>query len=146
MIRENLVQGDDLLGSVKDVLDRKGVTSQIKARIRAEVYHALEDKTVSAPTKPKGVYLASEIMKDFLQNMKYSSTLSVFSEEVGVSEDGPVDRDFILHELGLNGAETDRSIPLIMLLVNHLAKNKDQVLRERLDEAAKVKVSPDGTP
>ena len=46
MIRDEIVSQEDLLDAVKHALERKGTLQKVKAHIRAEVYHTLEDKTV----------------------------------------------------------------------------------------------------
>ena len=44
---ENIESNEDLSLAVKTALERKGVLKDIRAKIRAEVYHTLEDKTVT---------------------------------------------------------------------------------------------------
>ena len=46
MIRDEIVSQEDLLEAVTHALDRKGTLQKVKAHIRAEVYHTLEDKNV----------------------------------------------------------------------------------------------------
>ena len=46
MIREEIVSQADLLEAVSNALERKGTLQKVKAHIRAEVYHTLEDKSV----------------------------------------------------------------------------------------------------
>ena len=47
MLNDDIQSNDDLSLAVKGALERKGVLKDIRAKIRAEVYHTLEDKTVT---------------------------------------------------------------------------------------------------
>lgn len=135
MIKEDILTTDDLIGSVKEVLNRRGVIDTLKARIRAEVYHTLEEKSIVGvpPKKPLEVYLASEIVRDFLMSMKLDCSLSVFCQENGQPSEMNVDRAFIGEELGYNMTalgvtathSTQPEAPLLVLLIQSLMKQKD---------------------
>ena len=74
---------DALADVVKSALSRKGVLNALKAKLRAEIFHVLENKEETVPEKTKEVFLAAEIVRDFLSLLKLDNTLSVFMEEVG---------------------------------------------------------------
>jgi lisH domain-containing protein FOPNL len=116
---------EDILNVVKEALEGKGVLSTMKARIRAEIFHTLDDKSVQMPKKPKDVYLANEIIRDYLSCMKLDSTLSVLSDEIGESSNEKgVDREFLGGELGFNTIGCDKETPLLMLLIQFYIKHK----------------------
>jgi lisH domain-containing protein FOPNL len=76
-------EDEDILTLVREALRRRGTLSKIKANIRAEVYHALEDKSAEVPRKPHEIYVVSELVREFLMKLNYNNTLSVFNEETG---------------------------------------------------------------
>ena len=115
---------DDALASVvKAALSRKGVLSALKSKLRAEIFHVLENKQEPQPEKTKEVYLATELIRDFMTHLKLENSLSVFMEEIGCNEEIRVDRPFIASEVGLSS--TNESVPLLLLLIEHLVHNKD---------------------
>lgn len=116
----------DLIEIVKEALTQKGVFSELKARVRAEVYHLLEDKTVEMPKKHVELFLSIELIREFLVSMKLDNSLSVFTEEIGrASEETGINREFLGSELGFNTFHSDNSVPLITMIVQKLVKDKD---------------------
>ena len=83
------------------------------------------------PSKPKDVFIAFEIIREFLINFQFDNTTSVFCEESGQPDQMLVDREFIVGELGLNATESNEKIPLLVLIIQYLSKLK----RDRLDAA-----------
>jgi lisH domain-containing protein FOPNL len=112
---------DDLKTAVRTALESKGVIHDMKAKIRAEIYHTVEDKSVTTPERPAEVYLASELIKEFLNLFHLNNTSSVFHEEFCQSMDMSIDRQFIANELGFNlPAYDNKEIPLLVILVQYL--------------------------
>lgn len=138
MLREEIHTDNDLVDAVKEALERKGILSQIKAQIRAEVFHSLEDKTVSLPEKPPDVFIATELVKELLITLKLNNTLSVFCEEVGQPGEMGIDREFIGGEVGLNTIGTNTNIPLLILIIQYLKKNKFDCLDNNKDVSLAV--------
>ena len=50
----------------RQALEKKGVIKDLKARLRADVYQCLEDKSVKMPEKPADVFLATELIRELL--------------------------------------------------------------------------------
>ena len=120
----------DLAEVVKEALNRRGVLAKVKANVRAEIFHALEDKTVTMPDKPRETFLASELIREFLQLSGLNNSLSVYSEENGQPAEMAVDREFIGGELGVNVQDNvvgTASVPLLVLLVKHLLDQKEDL-------------------
>jgi len=120
----------DLAEVVKEALSRRGVLNKVKANIRAEIFHALEDKTVTMPDKPREVFLASELVREFLQLSGLHNSLSVYSEENGQPVEMAVDREFVGGELGVNVQDSvvgTAAVPLLTLLVKHLIDQKEDL-------------------
>lgn len=122
MSRNEIVADVDLINAVQDALKRRGLYSKLKAQVRAEVYNILEDKAVPLPEKPPEVFIASELIKEFLSLLNLNNTLSVFCEEMGQPREMAVDRGVIGAELGLNTLATEPSIPLLMMIIEHLKR------------------------
>ena len=124
MIRDEIVAQSDLVEAICEALKRKGVYSKIKSQLRAEVFHTLEDKTTVAPDKPRDVYLAAELIREFMIKFKLNNSLSVFCEELGQPSEMAVNREFLGGELGLNTLDTDSNIPLLISVLQHLTDKK----------------------
>jgi lisH domain-containing protein FOPNL len=131
MMEEEISLENDLKLAIKEALDRKGVMKDMRARLRASVFHCLEDKSVPLPTKKsKDLYLSTELVREFLISLNLENTLSVFCEELGQESEMNCDKEFVAGELGFNvrprnGEENIDSIPLLTLLVQQARLNKD---------------------
>jgi hypothetical protein len=124
MNRNEIVPDIDIINAVQDAMKRRGLFSKLKAQVRAEVYHILEDKTVSMPEKPPDIFVASELVKEFLSLLGLKNSLAVFCEEMGQPREMAVDRGVIGAELGLNTLGTEPSLPLLMMIVEHLKRTR----------------------
>ena len=125
--------GEELASTVRSTLEYKGVLQGIKAKLRASIYHILEDKTVGAPSeKPVDLILASELVREFLMHMDYSNTLSVFIDESGHPAQMYVDRNAVGGELGIDisGNEDNEDVPLLVLLVQYMKRMKEKYENE----------------
>lgn len=120
----------DLVLAVEDALKRRGVLSKMKAQMRAEVFHSLEDKSATYPSKPPDVFIAAELIKEFLMLLKLDNTLSVFCEEMGQPNEMTVDRNFLGLELGLNTLGTDPKMPLLLSIIQYLKKDRAEFLKQ----------------
>jgi lisH domain-containing protein FOPNL len=118
----------DLVFAVDEALKRRGVLGKMKAQMRAEVFHALNDSTVIMPEKPPDIFLASELIREFLMAFNLNNTLTVFCEELGQPPEMNLDRLMIGNELGVNTVGSDEKIPLLVLLMQFLKKNRRSYL------------------
>ena len=143
MIAENIDSSDDLTSAVREALERRGVLSSLKAKLRTEVFHALEDKSVSMPEKPHDVLIATELIRDLLMCFRFDNTNSVFCEESGQPAEMNVDRSFLSNELGFNLTAKEQNnsarIPVLVLLIQQLRRMKSQheidLMSTRVDTA-----------
>ena len=62
---------------VKETLEDRGVLGQIKARIRAEVFHALEEDTEPSPPLGNENMFINELIREYYEFNKYKYSLSV---------------------------------------------------------------------
>lgn len=132
MNRQEIVSDVDLVDAVKDALLKNGAYNKLKSQLRAEIYSILEDKEVQSPEKPAVVFLAAEIIKEFLIKFKLNNTLSVFSEEMGHPHQMYTDKDFIGQELGLNLLGVDDNLPILIHLLQYLRKDRGELMKQSL--------------
>ena len=126
-IADQIDSTSELSEAIYETLNRRGILNQIKAKLRAEIYNTIEDKTAPSPSKPHEVFLASELIREFMMSSKLDSSLSVFNEEQGQPAEMTVDREFVGAELGFNMIDergTER-VPLLVMLVKHLMLQKE---------------------
>ncbi|XP_012866599.1 PREDICTED: lisH domain-containing protein FOPNL isoform X4 [Dipodomys ordii] len=62
---------------LKDTLEKRGVLGYLKARIRAEVFHALDDDQEPRPPLSHENLLINELIREYLDFNKYKYTESV---------------------------------------------------------------------
>lgn len=62
---------------VKETLEHRGVLNQLKARIRAEVFSALDDQAEEKPSLSNENLLINELIREYLEYNKYKYTASV---------------------------------------------------------------------
>ena len=62
---------------MKDTLEDRGVLGEMKARIRAEVFHALEEDTEPSPPLGNENMFINELIREYLHFNKYKYSQSV---------------------------------------------------------------------
>ncbi|GAB1300028.1 Centrosomal protein 20 [Apodemus speciosus] len=67
----------ELKAVLKDTLERRGVLGHLKARIRAEVFSALDDDREPRPSLSHENLLINELIREYLEFNKYKYTASV---------------------------------------------------------------------
>ncbi|NWV00380.1 FOPNL protein, partial [Upupa epops] len=103
---------------LKDTLEKRGALGQIKARIRAEVFNALDDQTVPRPPLSHENLLINELIREYLEYNKYKYTASVLTSESGQPE-VPLDREFLARELNIVEDTNGKSVPLLYGIISH---------------------------
>nr|XP_044986391.1 centrosomal protein 20 isoform X3 [Jaculus jaculus] len=88
----------ELKAVLKDTLEKKGVLGHLKARIRAEVFNALDDDCEPRPSLSHENLLINELIREYLEFNKYKYTASVLTAESGQPV-VPLDRQFLIREL-----------------------------------------------
>ncbi|XP_047922327.2 centrosomal protein 20 isoform X6 [Anser cygnoides] len=69
----------ELKQALKEALEKRGVLGQIKANIRAEVFHALDDQSEPRPPLSPENLLINELVREYLEYNKYKYTASVLT-------------------------------------------------------------------
>ncbi|XP_061086626.1 lisH domain-containing protein FOPNL [Conger conger] len=108
----------ELKAALKETLEARGVLGQLKARIRAEVFNALDDQTETRPALSHENLLINELIREYLEFNKYRYTASVLISESGQPE-VPLDRQFMTNELNVVEDPSCRSVPLLYGLLSH---------------------------
>ncbi|XP_038007780.1 centrosomal protein 20 isoform X3 [Motacilla alba alba] len=99
----------ELKAVLKDTLEKRGALAQIKARIRAEVFNALDDQSEPRPTLSRENLLINELIREYLEYNKYKYTASVLTAESGQPE-VPLDRQFLAKELNIVEDASGKSV------------------------------------
>ncbi|KAJ8413611.1 hypothetical protein AAFF_G00081180 [Aldrovandia affinis] len=108
----------ELKSALKETLEARGVLGQLKARIRAEVFNALDDQSEPRPALSHENLLINELIREYLEFNKYRYTASVLISESGQPE-VPLDRQFLTNELNVVEDPSARSVPLLYGLLSH---------------------------
>ncbi|KAL1778904.1 hypothetical protein HispidOSU_008336 [Sigmodon hispidus] len=111
----------ELKAVLKDTLEKKGVLGHLKARIRAEVFNALDDDHEPRPSLSHENLLINELIREYLEFNKYKYTASVLIAESG-QPIVPLDRQFLIRELNAFEESKDNSIPLLYGILAHFLR------------------------
>ena len=121
---------EDLKSVLKETLDNRGVLNQIRARIRAEVFSALDDQTESKPILSNENMLINELIREYLEFNKYKYTNTVLLAESGQPED-PVDRNFLAAEMNITETASSQKLPILYGLVSYFLEQRNSSVPER---------------
>ncbi|ELU16884.1 hypothetical protein CAPTEDRAFT_190202 [Capitella teleta] len=114
----------DLNSAVKETLEHRGVLQEVKARLRAEVFHVLNDHQEQRPPLTNENILITELIREYLDFNNYKYTASVLQSESGQPTQ-KLDREFLKQELNVvEDAETG-SVPLLYSIIgNYISHRK----------------------
>eukprot|EP00747_Dinoflagellata_sp_TGD_P168720 gnl/TRDRNA2_/TRDRNA2_195799_c0_seq1.p1 gnl/TRDRNA2_/TRDRNA2_195799_c0~~gnl/TRDRNA2_/TRDRNA2_195799_c0_seq1.p1 ORF type:complete len:199 (+),score=43.41 gnl/TRDRNA2_/TRDRNA2_195799_c0_seq1:63-599(+) len=116
---------DELKEALVETLENRGVLGQVKAKVRAEIFAALDDEQVKRPELPKENVVINELIREYLEYNGYHHTLSVLLPESGHPEVRQFNREFLAGELRMREDARSQSLPLIYALVRDLRSNAD---------------------
>ncbi|NXP17501.1 FOPNL protein, partial [Scytalopus superciliaris] len=108
----------ELKAVLKDTLEKRGALAEIKARIRAEVFNALDDQSEPRPPLSHENLLINELIREYLEHNRYRYTASVLTAESGQPE-VPLDRQFLAKELNVVEDASGKSVPLLYGILSH---------------------------
>uniref|UniRef100_A0A668S114 Centrosomal protein 20 n=2 Tax=Oreochromis aureus TaxID=47969 RepID=A0A668S114_OREAU len=115
----------ELKCALRETLESRGVLGQLKARIRAEVFSALDDQREPRPPLSHENLIINELIREYLEFNKYRYTASVLTAESGQPE-VPLDRQFLANELKVTEDPSSKSVPLLYGLVSHCVNSSDK--------------------
>ncbi|XP_070580957.1 centrosomal protein 20-like [Ptychodera flava] len=117
----------ELKSVLKETLENRGALGQIKARIRAEIFNALDDQTDPRPPLSNENMLINELIREYMEFNKYKYSESVFLAESG-QPTTPLDRQFLSKELNIAEDRDTATVPLLYGIVAHfLSRSKQDV-------------------
>ncbi|XP_065500924.1 centrosomal protein 20 isoform X3 [Caloenas nicobarica] len=109
----------ELKAVLKDTLEKRGALGEIKARIRAEIFNALDDQSEPRPQLSHENLLINELIREYLEYNKYKYAASVLIAESGQPEQ-PLDRQFLARELNVIEDVNGKSVrPLLYGIISH---------------------------
>ncbi|NXM06923.1 FOPNL protein, partial [Tyrannus savana] len=121
---------------LKDTLEKRGALAEIKARIRAEVFNALDDQSEPRPPLSRENLLINELIREYLEYNRYKYTASVLTAESGQPE-VPLDRQFLAKELNVVEDASGKSVPLLYGILSHfLHGGKEESTRNTLPKGS----------
>uniref|UniRef100_A0A8C6ITI3 Centrosomal protein 20 n=1 Tax=Melopsittacus undulatus TaxID=13146 RepID=A0A8C6ITI3_MELUD len=103
---------------LKETLERKGALGQIRARIRTEVFEALDDPNEPRPLLTRENFLINELIREYLKYNKYNNAAHVLTAESGQPEVS-LDRQFLVQELNIVESTSGKSVPLLYAILSH---------------------------
>ncbi|XP_040000990.1 lisH domain-containing protein FOPNL isoform X2 [Xiphias gladius] len=113
----------ELKCAVRETLESRGVLGQLKARIRAEVFSALDDQREPRPPLSHENLLVNELIREYLEFNKYRYTASVLT--AAGQPEVPLDRQFLANELKVAEDASSKSVPLLYGLVSYFLNSSD---------------------
>lgn len=115
---------EDLKAVLKETLENRGVLSQVRARIRAEVFNALDEQTEVKPSLSNENLLINELIREYLEFNKYKYTNSVLTVESGQPKD-PIERRFLAKELHIEDTRDSSKVPILYGIVSHFLQGNN---------------------
>ncbi|NXQ94888.1 FOPNL protein, partial [Sagittarius serpentarius] len=120
---------------LKDTLEKRGALGQIKARIRAEVFNALDDQSEPRPPLSHENLLINELIREYLEYNNYKYAASVLTAESGQPE-VPLDRQFLAKELNIVEDANGKSVPLLYGILSHFLHGGEGSTQNTLPKAS----------
>ncbi|XP_072466519.1 centrosomal protein 20 isoform X1 [Notamacropus eugenii] len=115
----------ELKAVLKDTLEKRGVLGHLRAKIRAEVFNALDDQGEKPPPLSHENLLINELIREYLEFNKYKYSASVLTAESGQPAT-PLERQFLIKELNIYEDSNAKTVPLLYGIIAHfLHANKD---------------------
>uniref|UniRef100_A0A8C3KMX9 Centrosomal protein 20 n=1 Tax=Calidris pygmaea TaxID=425635 RepID=A0A8C3KMX9_9CHAR len=136
----------ELKAVLRDTLEKRGALGQIKARIRAEVFNALDDQSEPRPPLSRENLLINELIREYLEYNKYKYAASVLTAESGQPE-VPLDRQFLAKELNVVEDANAKSVPLLYGILSHfLHGGKEESTQNSLSKVSLLNYQNLGKP
>mmetsp|Transcript_9600 Transcript_9600/g.24558 ORF Transcript_9600/g.24558 Transcript_9600/m.24558 type:complete len:107 (-) Transcript_9600:268-588(-) len=102
---------NQLKDALKDALDKRGTLNELKAKVRSEVYSAIDDtKGVAKPEPSEETEIINELIREYLKFNNYRNTLSVMIPETGIGEVTKKTRTQIAEKLSVTETRESREL------------------------------------
>ena len=119
---------DDLKSVLRETLEQKGVLNDVKAKIRAEIFTALDAENTNRPQLSNENMIINEMIREYLEYNRYYNTASVLVTETGQPSEPPFDREFLHRKFGVSSQARGArpGMPLLYELIYGLRPELDQ--------------------
>ena len=107
---------NELKEVLKEQLESSGVLNDVRCRLRAEIFRALNDASPAAARPAAENALIVDLIREFLLFNSYHHALGVLTAETGVGGE-PLPRDVLAQQLRVEEDEHTRQLPLLYSLV-----------------------------
>ena len=128
---------DDLKGVLRETLEQRGVLNDVKAKIRAEIFTALDADNAGKPQLSNENMIINEMIREYLEYNKYYNSASVLVTETGQPNEPPFDREFLHRKFGISsrtgGTSNKPNVPVLYELLFGL-KPETAAANETLNE------------
>ena len=104
---------NELKEVLKETLEEIGTLSQIRAKIRAEIFSTLNDTPPSRPDLSNENMIINELIREYLTFNGYQHTLAVFLPESGQPVNPPMERRDITRQLKIVEDRKSQELPLM---------------------------------
>lgn len=104
---------EDLKAVLKETLESKGVLNDIRSKIRAEIFTALDSENTGKPKLSNENMIINEMIREYLEYNKYYNTLSVLVTESGQPEEPPFDREYLHKKFSITSSKSSGKVPLL---------------------------------
>ena len=106
---------EDLKNVLKETLEQKGVLNDIRAKIRAEVFTALDSDVAGKPKLSNENMIINEMIREYLEYNRYYNTSSVLIAESGQPVEPPFDKEYLQKKFSVAGG--NKGVPLLYELI-----------------------------
>lgn len=108
--------------ALREALERRGVMSEMRARMRSEVFSVMEDQEERRRAMPPENAVINELIREYLTYNDYGHTLNVFVPEAALPA-APLDRAYIAQQAQLPMGDPADAAPAPLPLLYSLFTN-----------------------
>ena len=126
---------DDLKSVLRETLEQKGVLNEVKSKIRAEIFTALDAENTNRPQLSNENMIINEMIREYLEYNRYYNSASVLVTETGQPSEPPFDREFLHRKFGVS-SQARGARPGMPLLYELIYGLKPELAQESAGAAA----------
>ncbi|KRW99350.1 hypothetical protein PPERSA_02462 [Pseudocohnilembus persalinus] len=124
---------EDLKDVLKETLDDRGVLSEIRAKIRAEIFQTLNDQPSQKPKLSENNMIINELIREYLVYNDYQHSAAVFIPETGQNQGPQLNRQYIVEKLKIYQDQNTKDLPLLYGLVYGIKKQVEKDISNTQD-------------
>ena len=123
---------EDLKNVLRETLEQKGVLNEVKSKIRAEIFTALDSENAGKPALSNENMIINEMIREYLEYNKYYNAASVMVTETGQPHEPPFDRQYLQKKFGISaqkgGNKRGEQLPLLYDIIFGLKPEQNEDL------------------